>query len=62
MATLVPRKRKMAYKPKMNLEYLNNKPVRIYWDVVAGGKLSEIQMSDLVYDDFDCKIRQIKNL
>lgn len=36
-----------------------NKPHRINWKVVAGGKLHEIQMYDVVFDQLDYKIRQL---
>ena len=38
----------------------NNKPKRIYWKYVAGPKhLDPIQLSELVYDEHDYRIRQI---
>jgi hypothetical protein len=42
------------------LEYLNNKPRRIFWKHVVGPDLTEIQESDLVYDAYDFKIRQLE--
>lgn len=46
---------------KYNLDYLNNKPTTIYWEVVApkGAKLSVLQDHDLLFDDYDYKIRRI---
>lgn len=44
-----------------DLNYLKLKPKRIYWKVIAGpDDLSEIQQSDLVYDAYDYKIRQLE--
>jgi len=39
--------------------YLENKPKYVDWKVVAGGKISSIQTYDVVFDDYDLKIRQI---
>lgn len=50
----------MPFKPKMNLDYLNEKPVRIRYRIIAGEGLHSIQMSDLVFDEYDYKIRQIE--
>lgn len=49
----------MQKKPKIkvNLDYLHNPPKKIYWEVVAGYRPSEIQMYDIVFDDIDYKIR-----
>lgn len=43
----------------ISLNYLNNKPKRIYWTVVCPSsyRLSVLQDSDLIYDDKDLKIR-----
>lgn len=42
------------------LEYLNYKPRRIFWKVIAGPPLTEAQESDLVFDANDFKIRDIQ--
>lgn len=45
-----------------NLNYLNNKPVKIWWNVIAGPpgyKLSILQEGDLVFDKKDCQMRQL---
>lgn len=47
----------MPFKPKMNLDYLNEIPVRINYRIVAGGGLHPIQMYDIIFDDYDYKIR-----
>jgi len=46
---------------RFNLSYLEQKPYRIWWDVIApkGYKLSILQESDLIYDDYDLKIRKL---
>lgn len=49
----------MVFRPKEGFDYLLNKPKRINWKIVAGEELSKIQMYDLVFDDYDLKIRQI---
>lgn len=49
----------MAFRPKMELDYLNEKPVKINYRVIAGGELHPVQMYDLVFDDYDYKIRQL---
>jgi hypothetical protein len=44
------------------LAYLNQKPERVKWKIVAGppgAKLSVLQESDLVYDKHDRRIRQL---
>lgn len=42
-------------------DYIHNyKPKRIYWKVIAGSPLSEAQMSDIVFDPIDYKIRGLK--
>lgn len=41
------------------LAYLQNKPIRVYWKVVAGGELTYLQQSDLIFDEYDLKIRQL---
>lgn len=48
-----------------NLRYLYNAPKIIRWKVVASAprvKLSPLQQYDLVFDKYDLKIRQIKNM
>lgn len=40
--------------------YLSKEAVMIRWKIVAGGELHPIQMYDLIYDEYDCKIRQIE--
>ena len=44
-----------------NLNYLMNKPTKIWWKVIApkGAKLSQLQEYDLVFDDYDLKIRKL---
>ena len=43
---------------KWNLDYLKNKPKKVYWKVVAGErKLSYYESFDLVFDKYDSKIR-----
>ena len=54
----------MRYKPitPKGLEYLNNKPKTIWWEIIAGPpgyKLNALQDHDLVFDKFDYKIRQL---
>lgn len=39
--------------------YLGNKPVRLFWSHVAGPELTHLQQSDLIFDEYDCKIRQL---
>ena len=41
------------------MDYLKNKPIRIYWKVVAGGELTPIQRYDVIFDENDLKKRQI---
>lgn len=41
------------------LEYLNNKPKRIDYQIIAGPPVPPIQRYDLVFDDYDLKIRGI---
>lgn len=43
----------------MNLDYLKEKPKVIRWEVVAGPELGFIQTYDVVYDEYDYRIRQI---
>lgn len=54
---------KMYNKAKLpkNLNYLQNKPWKIWWKAVApaGAKLSQLQEYDLIFDDYDLKIRKI---
>jgi hypothetical protein len=52
----------MAYfrhKAPQGLNYLGLKPKKVNWRVVAGPRVSYIQSYDLVFDEFDCKIRQL---
>ena len=45
------------YIPK-GLSYLDRRPRRINWEVVAGNPyLSLTERYDLIYDDYDLKIR-----
>lgn len=43
------------------LAYLNEKPLTVYWQVVSpkGAHLTVLQDHDLIYDDYDCKIRKL---
>jgi hypothetical protein len=43
------------------LDYLNNKPEIVWWDVVApiGARLSVLQDHDLIYDEYDRRIRKL---
>lgn len=50
----------MTFKPKVVTNYLLNKPKKINWKVIAGPELSAIQQYDLVFDDYDLKIRGLK--
>ena len=44
-----------------NLNYLKNKPKTIRWKVIVGSReLSFYESYDLVYDQYDLKIRQLK--
>lgn len=52
--------KKMKKNRHLNLDYLRNQPKTIYWRVIAGSGLSDIQSYDLVFDDYDLKIRQIE--
>ncbi len=52
----------MIYKSKLDMNYLLNKPKKIGWKVIAGGKLSQIQRYDLIFDDYDLKIRQLEHI
>lgn len=49
------------YKIKPNLDYLQNKPKNIWWEVITpkGYKLNALQDHDLVFDKIDYKIRQL---
>ena len=44
-----------------NLGYLNNIPKTIKWKVIfpEGAELSSLQDHDLIFDDYDSKIRQL---
>jgi hypothetical protein len=44
-------------KPSFKAYSTSSKAKRVYWKLVAGPKLDDCQMSDLVYDDYDKKIR-----
>ena len=37
-------------------------PRKIFWKHIAGPKLTEIQKYDIVYDNYDLKIRKIKEI
>lgn len=52
------------YRKYMNLTYLNNKPKRLNWKVIAGDEdsLDYYQTYDLIFDDYDLKIRKIDGL
>ena len=52
---------KIEDRPK-ELDYLYLKPRRIWWKHIVGPKLTELQESDLVYDEYDFKIRGIRYL
>lgn len=43
------------------LQYLTNKPKRLFWKVIApaGAKLEYLQESDLIYDQYDLRIRKL---
>lgn len=43
-----------------DLEYLENKPKRVNYQKLRGPDLHPLQLYDLVYDDKDLRIRQIK--
>jgi hypothetical protein len=54
---------KKYYDKKYNLNYLQNKPERIWWEIVAGppgAKLSILQEYDLIFDDIDLRIRKLE--
>ena len=42
-----------------DLQYLYNKPKIIVWKRVVGPELDYCQMHDLVFDEYDYKIRQL---
>jgi hypothetical protein len=43
------------------LNYLNNRPARINWEVVAGNRqLNYYESYDLLFDDKDFKIRGLR--
>lgn len=48
-------------KVPQNLNYLARKPKRLRWKVVAGNEfgLDYYQTYDLIYDDYDLKIRKL---
>lgn len=45
-----------------NLQYLYKKPKTIWWEVIApkGAKLTVLQDHDLVFDQYDYKMRRIE--
>lgn len=49
------------HKKYQNLDYLTNKPKRLKWKIVAGNEygLDYYQTYDLIYDDYDLKIRKL---
>lgn len=49
-------------KSRNNLDYLNNKPQYIQYEVIAGQteNLHPINLCDVVFDDYDWKIRQME--
>lgn len=54
----------MFRKAPPGLDYLKNKPSRIRWKVVAGDRydLDYYQGYDLIYDEYDLKIRRLESL
>lgn len=44
---------------KSDLDYLYNKPKVIAWRRIVGPELDYCQMHDLVFDDYDYRIRQL---
>lgn len=50
----------MVFSPKLTLDYMNETPKKITWRIVAGGELEDIQMYDIVFDEYDYKIRQLE--
>ena len=46
-------------KTKDNLEYLYNKPQYVNYQVVVGPKPDAVCLRDIIFDDYDMKIRQI---
>lgn len=52
----------MRLNKKYDLGYLNDEKHTIYWKIIAGppgAKLSVLQDHDVVFDDYDMKIRKI---
>ena len=50
----------MPFLPRIDTRYVEMKPRRINWKVIAGNDdLSEIQRHDVVFDNYDLKIRQL---
>lgn len=47
--------------PFKNLDYLQNKPYKVWWNVVVPKdyKLSILQEYDLIFDDYDLRIRKL---
>lgn len=46
----------------VGLNYLNNTPQKVWWEIVAGppgAKLSILQEYDLIFDDYDRRIRKL---
>lgn len=47
---------------KYDKSYLQNRPEKIWWKIVAGPpgyKLSILQEYDLIFDDYDRRIRKL---
>ena len=47
------------------LDYLKNKPYNIWWKIYAGPpgyRLNALQDHDLIFDDYDLKIRKIEKV
>lgn len=56
----MPFKKRIRTNYKHPLDYLKNKPKRINWVVVAGNRqLSYYESYDLVFDEYDLKIRNL---
>ncbi len=50
----------MKFYKKSNLDYLKNKPRTIRWEIIAGTReLSYYESYDLVYDQYDLKMRHL---
>ena len=46
-------------KKSTDLDYLYNKPKIVAWKHVVGPELDYCQMHDLVFDEYDYRIRQL---